>query len=98
MSTTYSVINPFTQHEYYQYELTSINEAGFSVGKDITLAMDCAASEFYHDGVYDYKIFEGPGGKSRSSLEQVDYLKELVDNYPIDSIEDGCDEIGRAHV
>ena len=72
--------------------LTSINEAGFSVGKDITLAMDCAASEFYQDGVYDYKIFEGPGGKSRSSVEQVDYLKELVDNYPIDSIEDGCDE------
>tara|TARA_B100000609_G_scaffold65551_1_gene51672 strand:- start:4682 stop:5536 length:855 start_codon:yes stop_codon:yes gene_type:complete len=72
--------------------LTSINEAGFSVGKDITLAMDCAASEFYKDGVYDYKIFEGPGGKSRSSVEQVDYLKELVDNYPIDSIEDGCDE------
>ena len=68
--------------------LTSINEAGFSVGKDITLAMDCAASEFYKDGVYDYKIFEGPGGKSRSSVEQVDYLKELVDNYPIDSIED----------
>ena len=72
--------------------LTSINEAGFSVGKDITLAMDCAASEFYMDGIYDYKIFEGPGGKSRSSVEQVDYLKELVDNYPIDSIEDGCDE------
>ena len=72
--------------------LTSINKAGFSVGKDITLAMDCAASEFYKDGVYDYKIFEGPGGKSRSSVEQVDYLKELVDNYPIDSIEDGCDE------
>ena len=72
--------------------LTSINEAGFSVGKDITLAMDCAASEFYKDGVYDYKIFEGPGGKSRPSVEQVDYLKELVDNYPIDSIEDGCDE------
>ena len=72
--------------------LTSINEAGFSVGKDITLAMDCAASEFYKDGIYDYKIFEGPEGKSRSSVEQVDYLKELVDNYPIDSIEDGCDE------
>ena len=57
--------------------LTSINEAGFSVGKDITLAMDCAASEFYKDGVYDYKIFEGSGGKLRSSVEQVDYLKAV---------------------
>ena len=42
--------------------------------------------------MYKRQIFEGPGGKSRSSVEQVDYLKELVDNYPIDSIEDGCDE------
>ena len=72
--------------------LHSIDKAGFSVGKDITLAMDCAASEFYKDGKYNYKIFEGDNGYIRDSAEQVDYLKSLVDQYPIDSIEDGCDE------
>ncbi len=72
--------------------LHSIYKAGFSVGKDITLAMDCAASEFYKDGKYNYKIFEGESGHIRSSEEQVRYLKSLVDQYPIDSIEDGCDE------
>ena len=72
--------------------LRSIEKAGFVPGKDITLAMDCAASEFYKDGLYDYRIFEGTKGDVRSSQEQVDFLKNLVDNYPIDSIEDGCDE------
>ncbi len=72
--------------------LNSIDKAGFSVGKDITLAMDCAASEFYKDGKYNYKIFEGDNGHIRDSSEQVEYLKSLVDQYPIDSIEDGCDE------
>tara|TARA_B100000003_G_scaffold207934_1_gene226756 strand:- start:976 stop:2247 length:1272 start_codon:yes stop_codon:yes gene_type:complete len=72
--------------------LYSIDKAGFSAGKDITLAMDCAASEFYKDGEYNYKIFEGDNGQVRSSQEQVAYLKSLVDQYPIDSIEDGCDE------
>ena len=72
--------------------LNSIDKAGFSVGKDITLAMDCAASEFYKDGKYNYKIFEGDNGHVRDSAEQVEYLKSLVDQYPIDSIEDGCDE------
>lgn len=72
--------------------LHSIDNAGFSVGKDITLAMDCAASEFYKDGKYNYKIFEGDNGHIRDSAEQVEYLKSLVDQYPIDSIEDGCDE------
>lgn len=72
--------------------LHSIDKAGFSVGRDITLAMDCAASEFYKDGKYNYKIFEGDNGHIRDSAEQVDYLKSLVDQYPIDSIEDGCDE------
>ncbi|MEC8679147.1 MAG: phosphopyruvate hydratase [Bacteroidota bacterium] len=72
--------------------LHSIDKAGFSAGKDITLAMDCAASEFYKDGKYNYKIFEGDNGHIRDSAEQVDYLKSLVDQYPIDSIEDGCDE------
>ena len=72
--------------------LHSIDKAGFSVGKDITLAMDCASSEFYKDGKYNYKIFEGDNGHIRDSSEQVEYLKSLVDQYPIDSIEDGCDE------
>ena len=72
--------------------LHSIDKAGFSIGKDITLAMDCAASEFYKDGKYNYKIFEGDNGHIRDSAEQVEYLKSLVDQYPIDSIEDGCDE------
>ena len=72
--------------------LHSIDKAGFSLGKDITLAMDCAASEFYKDGKYNYKIFEGDNGHIRDSAEQVEYLKSLVDQYPIDSIEDGCDE------
>ena len=72
--------------------LHSIDKAGFSPGKDITLAMDCAASEFYKEGKYNYKIFEGESGQIRSSEEQVAYLKSLVDQYPIDSIEDGCDE------
>lgn len=72
--------------------LKSIEKAGFVPGKDITLAIDCAASEFYKDGLYDYRLFEGNKGDVRSSQDQVDFLKSLVDNYPIDSIEDGCDE------
>ena len=72
--------------------LLSIEKAGFKMGEDITLAMDCAASEFYKDGKYNYQIFEGNNGKIRSSEDQVDYLKSLVDQYPIDSIEDGFDE------
>ena len=72
--------------------LLSIEKAGFKMGEEITLAMDCAASEFYKDGNYNYQIFEGNNGKIRSSEDQVDYLKSLVDQYPIDSIEDGFDE------
>ena len=72
--------------------LQSIEKAGFKIGNDLTLAMDCAASEFYKDGLYNYKIFEGGKGQVRTSHQQVSYLRELVDKYPIDSIEDGCDE------
>ena len=54
--------------------------------------MDCAASEFYKGGLYDYTLFEGSNGKIRNSEDQVHYLKSLVEKYPIDSIEDGCDE------
>ena len=72
--------------------LEAIEESGFKVNEEITLAMDCAASEFYKDGLYDYTLFEGSNGKIRNSEDQVHYLKSLVEKYPIDSIEDGCDE------
>ena len=60
--------------------LKSIEKAGFVPGKDITLAMDCAASEFYRDGLYDYRLFEGNKGDVRSSQDQVDFLKMLTKN------------------
>ncbi|MEA4950571.1 MAG: phosphopyruvate hydratase, partial [Petrimonas sp.] len=72
--------------------LTAIKNAGYEPGKDVKIALDCAASEFYKDGVYDYSKFEGPTGKKRTSAEQAEYLKELITNYPIDSIEDGMSE------
>ncbi len=72
--------------------LEAIQKSGFKVNEEITLAMDCAASEFYKDGLYDYTLFEGSNGKTRNSEDQVHYLKSLVEKYPIDSIEDGCDE------
>ena len=61
-------------------------------GGDVSIGMDCASSEFYKDGVYDYTKFEGAKGAKRSSKEQVEYLKGLVAKYPIDSIEDGMSE------
>lgn len=70
----------------------AVESAGYTVGKDITFALDCASSEFFSDGVYDYAKFEGEGGAKRNSAEQAAYLKELTEKYPIDSIEDGCDE------
>ena len=70
----------------------AVEKAGYKVGKDITFALDCAASEFFENGVYDYTKFEGDSGAKRSSTEQAEYLAELCDKYPIDSIEDGCDE------
>lgn len=70
----------------------AIGNAGYTPGTDITLALDCAASEYYKDGVYDYTLFEGPQGHRRTSEEQVYYLERLVDFYPIDSIEDGMGE------
>ncbi|MCD8165322.1 MAG: phosphopyruvate hydratase [Bacteroides sp.] len=72
--------------------LEAIKAAGYKVGEDITIAMDCASSEFYKDGIYDYTKFEGEKGKKRTSEEQVNYLEELISKYPIDSIEDGMDE------
>ncbi|PKG51195.1 phosphopyruvate hydratase [Olleya sp. 1-3] len=70
----------------------AVKNAGYTLGDDVMIALDCAAAEFYVDGNYDYSKFEGPTGKVRSSKEQADYLAELSRNYPIISIEDGMDE------
>jgi enolase len=72
--------------------LDAIKKAGYTAGDDVTIALDCAASEFYKDEKYDYTKFEGPTGKIRSREEQVAYLAELTEKYPIDSIEDGFAE------
>ena len=72
--------------------LKAIENAGYKPGADIMIALDCAASEFFKDGVYDYSKFEGPNGAKRTSIQQADYLAELVAKYPIDSIEDGMGE------
>ncbi len=77
--------------------IKAVELAGYKPGRkeeggDISLALDCAASEFYKDGKYDYTIFEGGNGAVRSSEDQAKYLQELIEKYPIDSIEDGMDE------
>jgi enolase len=72
--------------------LDAIKNAGYKPGEDVTIALDCAATEFYKNEKYDYSIFEGPNGKVRTREEQVDYLAELTQKYPIDSIEDGFSE------
>ena len=72
--------------------ITAIQAAGYEPGKDIKIGMDCASSEFYKDGIYDYTIFEGEKGVKRTADEQIDYLEELIGKYPIDSIEDGMSE------
>ena len=79
----------------------AIKEAGYEPGKDVKIALDCAASEFaYNEGgkwFYDYRELKNgtkkdPNGKRFSSDEQVDFLEELIKKYPIDSIEDGMGE------
>jgi enolase len=77
--------------------ITAIENAGYKPGRladggDISIALDCASSEFFEDGVYNYAKFEGEGGAKRSSAEQAAYLEDLVSKFPIDSIEDGMDE------
>jgi enolase len=72
--------------------LQAIEKAGYKAGEDIFIAFDCAASEFYKDGKYDYTKFEGEKGAIRTSAEQADYLAELVAKYPVISIEDGMAE------
>ena len=72
--------------------MLAIDTAGYFPGRDITLALDCASSEFYKNGSYDYKIFEGEKAKVLDRNGQVEYLKKLIAVYPIDSIEDGMAE------
>lgn len=72
--------------------LLAIKAAGYEPQKDITIGLDCASSEFYLDGLYDYTKFEGLNASIRTSYEQVNYLEELCKKYPIDSIEDGMAE------
>ncbi len=70
----------------------AVEKAGYSLGDDVMIALDCAAAEFYVDGKYDYTKFEGDKGAVRTSEEQAQYLADLCANYPIISIEDGMDE------
>jgi enolase len=77
--------------------INAIKEAGYKPGRkneggQVCIALDCAASEFYENGKYNYAKFEGAGGVVRTSAQQVDYLAELISKYPIDSVEDGMSE------
>lgn len=72
--------------------MQAIEGAWYIPGKDVMLALDCASSEFYRNGVYDYSVFEGADAKKLSSDAQIEYLKNLITYYPIDSIEDGMAE------
>ena len=72
--------------------LSAVTLAGYNYPRDISLALDCASSEYYTNGLYDYSRFEGNGGVQFSPAEQVAYLRRLVNDYPIDSIEDGMAE------
>ncbi|MBW6501988.1 MAG: phosphopyruvate hydratase [Bacteroidales bacterium] len=72
--------------------LKAITDAGYVPGKDVTIALDPAASEFFIEGIYDYTRFEGPDGPKRTPEQQVAFFEELVARYPIDSIEDGMAE------
>ena len=72
--------------------ITAIKNAGYKSGTEVMIALDCAAAEFYKNGIYDYTIFEGNKGVKRNSKEQATYLADLSTKYPIISIEDGMDE------
>lgn len=72
--------------------IKAISNAGYKAGEDVMIALDCAAAEFYKEGVYDYSLFEGASGVKRDSEEQAQYLADLTEKYPIISIEDGMDE------
>lgn len=81
-----------TAEEALEMLVSAIEQADYVPGIDVTLAIDCASSEFYRNGRYDYKVFEGERGKILSSKDQVLYLKSLINQFPIDSIEDGMAE------
>ena len=70
----------------------AVEKAGYKMGDEVMIALDCAAAEFYVDGKYDYTKFEGDKGAVRTSEEQAQYLADLSAKYPIISIEDGMDE------
>ena len=70
----------------------AVKNAGYTLGDDVMIALDCAAAEFFVDGKYDYTKFEGESGVVRTSEEQAQYLADLSAKYPIISIEDGMDE------
>lgn len=70
----------------------AVGNAGYKLGDDVMIALDCAAAEFFVDGKYDYTKFEGASGVIRTSEEQAQYLADLSAKYPIISIEDGMDE------
>jgi len=72
--------------------ITAIKAAGYKPGTEVTIGLDCAASEFYENGIYNYTKFEGAKGAKRTSAQQADYMAELISKYPIDSIEDGMDQ------
>lgn len=77
--------------------IEAIKKAGYKPGRaedggDVSIGLDCASSEFFKNGIYDYSKFEGPNGSKRTIDQQVDFLAELVAKFPIDSIEDGCSE------
>lgn len=72
--------------------IEAIEKAGYVPGRDVTIGIDCASSEFFRDGIYDYTVFEGKGAAKRSSDEQIGYLESLIARYPVDSIEDGMAE------
>lgn len=77
--------------------IAAVEAAGYKPGRkseggEVSIGLDCAASEFFEDGVYNYAKFEGDDGAKRNSEQQAEYLAELISKYPIDSIEDGCDE------
>ena len=72
--------------------IKAVENAGYQMNKDIMIALDCAASEFYKDGIYDYSIFEKDNSSKLTSAEQVNFLVDLCEKFPIISIEDGMDE------
>ena len=75
--------------------IAAIKAAGYEPGKDVMIGMDCASSEFYHDGIYDYTKFEGEKGKKCTAEEQINYLEELINKFPIDSIRSEESRVGK---